>query len=120
MQYFAAIEPQRRLAPHAHIALRGPLSRAELRQIIAATHHQVWWPNTDEVRFISGCLPVWDEVRSRHVGPATGELLTAWDDALDAITEQDEPRHICPVWYPSSTPKGCCLALRMRAGASAT
>jgi len=94
VQYFATIEPQRRLAPHAHIAMRGTVSRAELRQIIAATYHQVWWPATDEPRFDSGNLPVWDEARSRYVDPATGELLTAWDDALDAITDTDEPRHV--------------------------
>src|ERR1039458_9937857 len=35
VQYFAAIEPQRRLAPHVHIALRGTISRAELREVIA-------------------------------------------------------------------------------------
>jgi hypothetical protein len=51
VQYFATIEPQRRLAPHVHIAMRGTLSRTELRQIIAATYHQVWWPSTDQVRF---------------------------------------------------------------------
>jgi hypothetical protein len=50
VQYFAAIEPQRRLAPHAHIALRGTVSRADLRQVIAATYHQVWWPPTDVVQ----------------------------------------------------------------------
>ncbi len=37
VQYFATIEPQRRLAQHVHIAMRGTISRAELRQIIAAT-----------------------------------------------------------------------------------
>ena len=46
LQYFAAIEPQRRLAPHVHIAIRGTISRAELREVIAATYHQVWWPST--------------------------------------------------------------------------
>jgi hypothetical protein len=46
VQYFAAIEPQKRLAPHAHIAFRGAISRADLRQVIAATYHQVWWPST--------------------------------------------------------------------------
>ena len=52
LQYFAAIEPQRRLAPHVHIAIRGTISRAELREVIAATYHQVWWPSTEscEVR----------------------------------------------------------------------
>ena len=44
VQYFAAVEPQRRLAPHIHIAMRGTLSRTELRQVLAATYHQVWWP----------------------------------------------------------------------------
>jgi hypothetical protein len=94
VQYFATIEPQKRLAPHAHIAIRGTVSRAELRQIIAATYHQVWWPPTDQVRFDGDRLPVWDEARSRYVDPATGELLTSWDDALDAITGHDEPRHL--------------------------
>ena len=46
LQYFAAIEPQRRLAPHVHLAIRGTISRHELREVIAATYHQVWWPST--------------------------------------------------------------------------
>jgi len=44
IQYFAAVEPQRRIAPHVHIAIRGTVSRAELREVIAATYHQVWCP----------------------------------------------------------------------------
>ena len=44
VQYFAAVEPQRRLAPHIHLAMRGTMSRAELRRVLAATYHQVWWP----------------------------------------------------------------------------
>ncbi len=47
VQYFAAIEPQRRLAPHVHLAIRGTITRTELRQVLAATYHQVWWPSTD-------------------------------------------------------------------------
>ena len=61
LQYFAAIEPQRRLAPHVHIAIRGTISRAELREVIAATYHQVWWPSTEAVQYDGGHLPVWDE-----------------------------------------------------------
>jgi hypothetical protein len=94
VQYFAAIEPQRRLAPHAHMAMRGTLSRTELRQVIAATYHQVWWPATDRVRFDGEHLPVWHEPSGRYLDPATGELLRTWDDALDAITDDDEPRHV--------------------------
>ena len=44
VQYFAAVEPQKRLAPHVHIALRGTVARAELRRVLAATYHQVWCP----------------------------------------------------------------------------
>ncbi len=40
VQYFAAVEPQKRLAPHVHVAFRGAIARADLRQVIAATYHQ--------------------------------------------------------------------------------
>ncbi len=94
LQYFAAIEPQRRLAPHIHIALRGTISRAELREVIAATYHQVWWPSTEEVKFDGAHLPVWDEHTGTYLDPDTGEVLPTWDEALDAIGEEDEPRHV--------------------------
>ena len=57
VQYFAAVEPQRRLAPHVHMAIRGTMSRAELRQVLAATYHQVWWPPSD-----------WGQARRRAPG----------------------------------------------------
>ena len=94
LQYFAAIEPQRRLAPHVHIAIRGTISRAELREVIAATYHQVWWPSTEAVKYDGGCLPVWDEHTSTYLDPDTGEVLPTWDQALDAIGDHDEPRHV--------------------------
>jgi hypothetical protein len=94
IQYFATIEPQRRLAPHAHIALRGTVSRADLRRVIAATYHQVWWPSTDVVRFDAQHAPAWDDKRARYIDPATGELLPSWDDALDAIGPNDAPLHV--------------------------
>jgi hypothetical protein len=94
VQYFATIEPQKRLAPHVHIAIRGTVSRAELRRIIAATYHQVWWPSTEHVRFEGDHLPVWHEPSGRYLDPATGELLTDWDDALDAIGPHDDPAHV--------------------------
>jgi hypothetical protein len=94
VQYFAAIEPQRRLAPHVHLAIRGTITRTELRQVLAATYHQVWWPATDTVRFEDVQLPVWHQPTGRYLDPATGELLPTWDDALDAIDPNDEPRHV--------------------------
>jgi hypothetical protein len=94
LQYFAAIEPQRRLAPHVHMALRGTVSRRELREVIAATYHQVWWPPTNTVRFDGDRLPIWDEHTSAYLDPETGEVLPTWDQALDAIGDTDEPLHV--------------------------
>ncbi len=94
VQYFAAVEPQRRLAPHIHIAIRGTVSRAELRRVLAATYHQVWWPDTSAVRFDGDERPVWDEQTCTYVDPYTGEVLPTWDQALDAIGNQDEPVHV--------------------------
>jgi hypothetical protein len=94
VQYFAAIEPQRRLAPHVHVAIRGTVSRAELREVIAATYHQVWWPDTRVVKFDNGRLPVWDDNTKTYIDPETGERLSTWDEALDAIAADDEPLHV--------------------------
>ena len=94
VQYFAAVEPQRRLAPHIDIAMRGTVSRAELRRVLAATYHQVWWPDTTTVRFEGEQRPVWDEQTCTYVDPYTGEVLPTWDDALDAIGAEDKPRHV--------------------------
>jgi hypothetical protein len=94
VQYFAAVEPQRRLAPHIHIAIRGTLSRTELRQVLAATYHQVWWPPASDAKYHDGELPVWHEPSGNYLDPATGELLPAWDQALNDIGEHDEPLHV--------------------------
>jgi hypothetical protein len=94
LQYFAAVEPQRRLAPHVHVAIRGTLSRTELRQVLAATYHQVWWPPTGTVRFGDGELPIWHGTSGRYLDPTTGEFLPTWDDALDAIGDDDQPLHV--------------------------
>ncbi len=94
VQYFAAIEPQRRLAPHVHVAIRGTVSRAELREVITATYHQVWWPDTSAVKFDGSHLPVWDEDKATYLDPDTGEVLPTWDEALDAIGADDEPLHV--------------------------
>src|SRR5690606_20137156 len=70
VQYAGAVEPQRRLAPHAHFAVRGTIPRALIRQVAAATYHQVWWPPVGEPVYGPGRLPVWDEQAGRFVDPA--------------------------------------------------
>ncbi|MFI5783413.1 replication initiator [Nocardia sp. NPDC051570] len=94
VQYFATVEPQLRGAPHLHILIRGAVSREILRQVTAATYHQVWWPYFDPENRIygGGHQPVWDRRRAAFVDPITGEPLTDWDTALDA--PQRQPAHV--------------------------
>ena len=93
VQYFAAIEAQRRLAPHMHAAIRGTIPRQVLRQVRAATYHQLWWPAHDEPVYVDR-LPVWTE--RGYADPTTGELLPTWDEALDALDADPEaqPAHV--------------------------
>jgi len=96
VQYFAAVEPQKRLAPHLHAAVRGTFPRALLKQVIAATYHQVWWPALTEMRFdpnTPDALPIWDP-EAGYVDPATGEILPAFYDALDDQDDDAEPLHV--------------------------
>lgn len=96
IQYFASVEPQKRLAPHLHMATRGTLPRAELRQIAAATYHQVWWPPADTVVYEGTHLPLFDETTGTYIDPATGEVLPTWDQALDALDAEPDadPHHV--------------------------
>jgi hypothetical protein len=94
VQYFATVEPQRRLAPHLHMAIRGTISRAELRQVVAATYAQVWWPPCDTPVYTGTRLPTWDDESQSYVDPDTAEPLPTWDDALDAIGDDTEPVHV--------------------------
>ena len=101
VQYFAAVEPQRRGAPHLHAAIRGTIPRAVLRQVAAATYHQVWWPPCDTDAYDParpGTWPRWaPEVGEAggYVDPATGEVLPTWTQALDMAEEQQAgPAHV--------------------------
>jgi len=85
VQYFATVEAQRRLAPHLHAAVRGVIPRQVVKQVAAATYHQLWWPACDRPVSVGEALPVWDEPAGRYVDPATGVLLPTWDEALDEL-----------------------------------
>ncbi|QIS09392.1 helitron helicase-like domain-containing protein [Nocardia arthritidis] len=97
VQYFATVEPQKRGAPHLHILIRGAISREILRQVTAATYHQVWWPhfNPDNRVYSGAHQPVWDHKRATFVDPDSGRPLTYWDDALDVLDSIDNltPAH---------------------------
>ncbi|MGA4683580.1 replication initiator [Micromonospora sp. AB353] len=96
VQYAGCVEPQRRLAPHAHFAIRGTIPRTVLRQVAAATYHQVWWPPADEPVYTLDRPPLWDADRAEWIDPDSREPLRSWADALDLIdTDPDaQPAHV--------------------------
>ncbi|MFV8318123.1 MULTISPECIES: replication initiator [Mycobacterium] len=97
VQYFATVEPQKRGAPHVHMALRGAIPHALVRQVAAATYHQVWWPNHDQLIYTdSGRLPVWNPTRCTFIDPDTHTPLTSWQDALQAVDDDPDanPAHV--------------------------
>jgi len=75
VQYFAAIEPQKRLPPHLHTAVRGAIPRAILRRVVQATYFLLWWPRFDQAVYVDR-LPVWDG--TDYCDPDTGEVLPTW------------------------------------------
>ncbi len=93
VQYFAVVEPQKRGAPHLHIALRGHIPREVLRKVTEATYHQMWWPPTTQMRYPGAEVPVWDERRGGFIDPATRAPLPDWDEAVDSIGPEDAPAH---------------------------
>ena len=119
LQYFAAVEPQRRLAPHVHMAIRGTVSRTELRQVLAATYHQVWWPPADTVRFEDGTCPSGTSHLAATSTRRPASSCPAWDDALDAIGPETR-RCTSPGSGRSSTPRASSPGRGTRRGASAT
>jgi hypothetical protein len=94
VQYFAAVEAQRRLAPHIHAAIRGTIPRRILKAVRAATYHQVWWPAHDAAVYTAPRLPIWTE--RGYADPETGQLLPTWDQALDLLDDDPagEPAHV--------------------------
>ncbi|MFD6443624.1 replication initiator [Promicromonospora sp. NPDC060204] len=94
VQYFAAVEPQKRLAPHLHAAIRGTIPRAIVKQVAAASYFAAWWPSctdADVVYSEHDEAPVWDEGTSSYRDPHTGTALPTWKAATDKLVH---PAHV--------------------------
>jgi len=92
VQYFSAIEAQRRLAPHLHAAVRGAIPRRVIKAVTRATYYAAWWPSLDRVVYDHGsALPIWDQESETYVDPDTGEALPTWGEATEDL---DEPAHV--------------------------
>lgn len=96
VQYFAAVEPQKRLAPHLHAAIRGTMPRKLIKQVAAATDYAVWWPHQDQEIYDRARLPVWDPRARAYIDPDTRAPLQTWQAALDVIENDPDatPAHI--------------------------
>ena len=89
VQYFGAIEAQKRLAGHLHVAIRGAIARQILRQVVAATYHQVWWPSFDRLVCVER-IPVWDG--TDYIDGDTGEVLPTWRQAMAQVDVDPDAR----------------------------
>ncbi|MEV6095242.1 replication initiator [Nocardia sp. NPDC051981] len=98
VQYFASVEPQRRGAPHVHVAIRGAIPHKIIRQVAAATYHQVWWPDPGDLRYDPADparAPMWDKRSETFVDPDTGAVLQSWDEAIEETFAEDaQPAHV--------------------------
>jgi hypothetical protein len=63
-----------------------------VREVRAATCHQVWWPAHDQPVYGLDRLPVWSDYADRD----TGEVLPTWGQALDRIEADPDatPAHV--------------------------
>ena len=128
VQYFAAIEPQRRYAPHVHMAIRGTVSRAELRQVVAATYAQVWWPSTDTVQYAGAdCRSGTPRRGSGREGNPAGPTSTPPPESRyppgTRLSTRSATRTTRCTWsgsVPKSTRKASSATRRTPGGASAT
>jgi hypothetical protein len=110
VQYFGAVEAQKRLAPHLHLAARGAIPRKVVRGVWAGTYVSIWWPPIDRVVFSEDHpqhWPVWAGDGVGYVDPSSGEALPTWEQALDRVNADDdaEPMHVLR-WGPQTDIKG--------------
>jgi hypothetical protein len=90
VQYFGAIEPQRRLTPHIHLAIRGAIPRRVIRTVTKATYLQLWWPSFDTPVYADPeTMPAWNPATER-VEDSNGIPLSSWEEALDELDADPE------------------------------
>ena len=119
VQYFAAIEPQRRLAPHVHLAIRGTIARAELRRVLAATYHQVWWPTPPRSSTTAtSCRCGTRRSAATSTRPPGKSCRPGTRRSTPSATRMS--RGTWPGSGSGSTPRACSPAPRTLPGASAT
>ncbi|MFE9695002.1 replication initiator [Micromonospora sp. NPDC005806] len=77
------------------------IPRALVRQVAAATYHQVWWPPADQLVYEPGRAPQWNPDACGYTDPDTGELLPSWDDAPDLVDADPDAKPVHVVRFGS-------------------
>lgn len=108
-QYFGAVEAQRRLAPHFHVAVRGAVPRQTIKAVTKATYVAIWGPQMSRPVFVDE-LPVWDG--SGYLHPMTGAPLATWEEAIAELEADPEakPAHVMR-FGPQTDVKGLIAGL---------
>ncbi len=121
VQYFAVVEEQHRLAPHLHAAVRGAIPRALVKQVAAATYHQVWWPRHDEPLYGPENLPEWrDGRRVRRPADRRPAADLAGGPRRDSTRTPRPARHTSSGSGSSSTCRASSRPRATRTGESPT
>ena len=76
--------------PHLHAAVRGAIPRRVIRDVRAATYHQVWWPPHDRAVYDLDRLPP-GPTTPGYVDPDRPAPLPTWDEALDQLDADPTP-----------------------------
>jgi hypothetical protein len=119
VQYFGAIEPQRRLAPHIHLAIRGAIPRRVIRTVTKATYLQLWWPSFDTPVYTDPeAMPAWNPATER-VEDVDGVPLRSWEEALDEL-DADPTAEPVVMRLPRSTSRASSRRARMQTEQSGT
>jgi hypothetical protein len=100
VQYFGAIEAQRRLAPHFHVALRGAIPRRIIRAVTRATYAQVWWPPIGDPMYHE-IFPEWDGLD--YLDPDTGAPLKTWDEAMRDLDDDPDAKPLHTLGFGRQT-----------------
>jgi hypothetical protein len=85
---------QRRLATHAHYAVRGTIPRKLIRQVATATYHHAWLPQFTIPVYSVDKSPVWDEQSQSYVDPKAKQPLPTWQQAKAGIGPDAEPAYV--------------------------
>jgi hypothetical protein len=76
--------------------VRGVIPRRIVRQVVAGTYHQLWWPSCERPVYDEHRHPIWESWEDAYLDPDTGMPLPTWEEALDDLDHDraGTPAHV--------------------------